>query len=548
MVRTVFLSSTGADLRAYRETAFLAIQKLDGWNCVRMEDFGARDWDVDTFCREKVKECDLFVGIIGHRFGDGPKDSKESYTQREYRAAVEASKPRLLFLAPDDFAVPANLREPEWKLDAQDAFRKELTGNKDRIVSVGFTNPDNLATQVTAAIRNWEHEHADGKGRQRAADPSRYLDALWKETAYIDIRGLRVGNQAVHRFRIDELYTPLTAVLPVEDRAEKLERQKPAPLQQAIANRRVVLVGDPGAGKSTFVRRIAFAACETLLGKNPQAAADLSLPEPCPFPLPVRAASLSNHILRHRKAAGCPAEDDSPAWLVHYLDRTARDNDWGLDGDFFRQELRRGALLLVDGLDEVPERADRHALARLLKRAAQDYEKTPMVATSRPPAYGGETVIPGFVTVQIAPLDEEAVDFVRRQLVPRTLPGRREGCGQPPGRAFGGHPQQAGDYGDGGESGDADRLGGAALEQEAAAGPAQRVIRIGPRLAGHEARRETKRGAGDGGAVPPAHGVPGVRDAHEREGKAGGDHARRGGAHPGVAISRRARRPAVLRR
>src|ERR1039457_6009536 len=63
--KTAFLSSTGADLRAYREEAFLAIQKLDGWKCIRMEDFGARDWDVDSFCRARAEECDLFVGIIG---------------------------------------------------------------------------------------------------------------------------------------------------------------------------------------------------------------------------------------------------------------------------------------------------------------------------------------------------------------------------------------------------------------------------------------------------------------------------------------------------
>ena len=87
MSKTAFLSSTGADLRLYRDAAFLAIQKLDGWKCIRMEDFGARDWDVDSFCRARAEECDLFVGIIGHRFGEGPKGSKESYTQREYRAA-----------------------------------------------------------------------------------------------------------------------------------------------------------------------------------------------------------------------------------------------------------------------------------------------------------------------------------------------------------------------------------------------------------------------------------------------------------------------------
>src|SRR5689334_1651281 len=100
-VRTAFLSSTGADLKKYRDAAYAAIQKLSDWKCVRMEDFGAQAWDVDTYCRDTVKSCDLFIGIIGNRFGSGRKGSKESYTQREYRAAREANSPMLLFMAPD---------------------------------------------------------------------------------------------------------------------------------------------------------------------------------------------------------------------------------------------------------------------------------------------------------------------------------------------------------------------------------------------------------------------------------------------------------------
>ena len=53
-VRKVFLSSTGADLRTYREAAYAALHKLDGWHCIRMEDFGARDRDMDTFIPRRV--------------------------------------------------------------------------------------------------------------------------------------------------------------------------------------------------------------------------------------------------------------------------------------------------------------------------------------------------------------------------------------------------------------------------------------------------------------------------------------------------------------
>src|ERR1019366_7419904 len=44
------------------------------------------------------------------------------------------------------------------------------------------------------------------------------------------------------------------------------------------------------------------------------------------------------------------------------------------------------------------------------ERAARTFPKTHIVAASRPPALGGETVIPGFATIQIGPLDREAVD------------------------------------------------------------------------------------------------------------------------------------------
>jgi hypothetical protein len=78
-----------------------------------------------------------------------------------------------------------------------------------------------------------------------------YLEALWDETAWIDIRGLRVAGEAVHRFRIDELYTPLTTVLAATDDKEK-SGQKTFPLQQVLENKQVGLVGDPGAGNRRF--------------------------------------------------------------------------------------------------------------------------------------------------------------------------------------------------------------------------------------------------------------------------------------------------------
>ena len=78
-LKTVFLRSTGRDLADYREAAYRAIEGLDGYHCVRMEDFGARDWVSDDFCRARVAACDLFVGIVGHLYGSCPQGSQTSY-------------------------------------------------------------------------------------------------------------------------------------------------------------------------------------------------------------------------------------------------------------------------------------------------------------------------------------------------------------------------------------------------------------------------------------------------------------------------------------
>ena len=114
-MKTAFLSSTAKDLAEYRETAYKAIEGLDDWHCVRMEDFGARDAMADDFCQEKVAECDVFVGIVGHCYGSSPKGSEKSYTEQEYDAAIATERSRLMFLAPEEFPLPMHLREPDEK-------------------------------------------------------------------------------------------------------------------------------------------------------------------------------------------------------------------------------------------------------------------------------------------------------------------------------------------------------------------------------------------------------------------------------------------------
>src|SRR3954454_22824387 len=105
----IFLSSTSKDLGDYRTQVIARLRRLDGVNVVAMEDFGARSGSPKTFCLEKVHECNLYVGIIGQLYGFVPEEDEKSLTEQEYQAAADAGRDRLVFLAPDNFAVPVSL-------------------------------------------------------------------------------------------------------------------------------------------------------------------------------------------------------------------------------------------------------------------------------------------------------------------------------------------------------------------------------------------------------------------------------------------------------
>jgi diguanylate cyclase (GGDEF)-like protein len=174
---SVFLSSTGRDLAEHRAAVARTIDHLDGFRCVRMEGFGARDAQADDFCRREVAECDVFVAILGHVHGSCPPGSEQSYTEREYEAAVAAGIARLVFLAPDDFPLPAQLIEPDEKRGRQAAFRERV--GKERVLA-RFDSPEDLAGKVMQALFHWQQGQprrvpAPGlaeKGQQTIAGPT----------------------------------------------------------------------------------------------------------------------------------------------------------------------------------------------------------------------------------------------------------------------------------------------------------------------------------------------------------------------------------------
>ncbi|HLI30312.1 MAG TPA: SUMF1/EgtB/PvdO family nonheme iron enzyme, partial [Terriglobia bacterium] len=306
--------------------------------------------------------------------------------------------------------------EVQRNLEKLNEFKEWLNGLGFRRT---FTSPDDLKAGILAALYEWRDRHPEFRAMPVRVnrDPSQYLRWLRDQTAWIDIRGLQVGSGKAHRFPIGDLYIPLKiasagpARLPEKSNKEKLQLRRPVPLQKALRNRKLVIAGDPGSGKTTFLRRIAYELCRET--EKP----GLQLPQDG-FPLFIRIAELEEFIRTCRAKEqdhAAPTSKESPAWLAYFLHHRAQELKWRLDAEFFEEKLReKSTFVLLDGLDEAANQVDRESMARLFENATQAYSDCRFVVTTRPGSYQGLSTLDGFQQVTIEDLKPEAIErFLR---------------------------------------------------------------------------------------------------------------------------------------
>ncbi|MFN0165389.1 MAG: NACHT domain-containing protein [Bryobacteraceae bacterium] len=160
-----------------------------------------------------------------------------------------------------------------------------------------------------------------------------------------------------------------------------------------------MIEGDAGSGKTTFLRRIAWALCRKT--RDPQL--DLH-----GFAILIRVRQLDEHISQtlRRPKAGDPTLADEARWVAHFL----ASRGWGLDESFWNDKLNDPqSVLLVDGLDEAVNRQCREEIADLFTNAAARWE-CHMVVTTRPGAYEGRVTLTGWSKTTIAPLDLPGIE------------------------------------------------------------------------------------------------------------------------------------------
>ncbi|MBX3057069.1 MAG: NACHT domain-containing protein [Anaerolineae bacterium] len=177
--------------------------------------------------------------------------------------------------------------------------------------------------------------------------------------------------------------------------------QREAALAAVSREKRLVLLGQPGSGKSTLVSFMAYClAGEGLAheGVDDGQARLKTLHDQgwtLPALLPVRI------ILRDYAARGLPAGQGLWEFLTAELSQPKPGLSEYLP-ELERQLQRRGGLLLLDGLDEVPlAHQRRDQLREAIKTFARDFEKVRILVTSRPYAYDANWQLPGFARADL---------------------------------------------------------------------------------------------------------------------------------------------------
>ena len=421
-------------------------EKIEAYGAasVRMETFGARPESSLETCRKLASGADALVVLVAHRYGWVPTeqqggDGKTSITWHEVQAALAASpEPVPVFAYLIDESHPWSRLREETRLkqdgvDVQEvvtavqqleAFKAELS----RQARDTFTTADDLGGKVATALGNWliekvsDHrlEQSRGAGAEapqspHGADPrleaeiARYREHLEEQHDFVELVGfpkrLRVP------IKLEELYVTLHAMPdmrgegqgPIPGGEEAMRRAAERDCSEIVlteafaeAKKRgrkgVVVLGDPGSGKTTHLRRMAL----WMLRRKPES---LGLPSGMlPVFLPLRRL------------------DPEVTDLDSFIEQQLADDQLKTRPGFGQRLLQRGNLLfLLDGLDEVVDAKRRRQVTGWIERA-MGTGSCKFIVTCRFAGYTDDARLDGrFLELHLRPLvPAQAADFVRR--------------------------------------------------------------------------------------------------------------------------------------
>ena len=328
-----------------------------------------------------------FVGVLGD-----PKDG-ELESLRELLLGAEARR----------ILGPLERFEPR-EVDGR-AFRRVLCSSPAAPEGVDADDPI-LEQAWGAFVRCFEDELAaqDGGALQRVVDSRRaaprptadadfddFVRAQRDDSAFIEIQGISSApgrTKDAGRYPIHELYTPLRVR---DGRRGTLQDRGARALARALTEtRRLLIEGEPGAGKTTFLRLVTNVLCRDWLREAAPdratswraALLDMDGRGKGPLPIYLRLGDLAP-MWKERDGRGQVIEHER--WVIDLLAQLAEKNGWGIARAAWGDVLGSGdAVLLFDGLDEVAESDLRERVFDVFRASLDAWPRCRVVVATRP--------------------------------------------------------------------------------------------------------------------------------------------------------------------
>ena len=223
----------------------------------------------------------------------------------------------------------------------------------------------------------------------------------------------KVADPSRSGINLTAIYVPVYTTLHLASREGILrERQFPPSIDDLVhmsaigalaRHPRLVLLGDPGSGKSTFVNYVTTCLANARLQGNGEWLARLNdWPHGPLLPVLVRARDLA------RTFGVGKAPGTAHALLSHIEQELAYWNLTDYLPGLQKTLHESGALLLLDGLDEVPAVEQfREQIRRIVEDFAGTFPRCRILVTCRTYAY--ERQIQGFVSANLQPFSQEQI-------------------------------------------------------------------------------------------------------------------------------------------
>jgi len=146
---SVFVSSTSTDLKQHRQAVRDVIKKLRR-KFIGMEEFAPTAHAPVDLIRRKVNESQVYIGILGMRYGYVDPGTGLSMTELEYRQAIASDKRICIFVMDQNAPILASMVE-----DDPTRFAK-LVDFRSRVMKAHtcalFTDPPDLAQKAEATL------------------------------------------------------------------------------------------------------------------------------------------------------------------------------------------------------------------------------------------------------------------------------------------------------------------------------------------------------------------------------------------------------------